>query len=49
MVFIMTLRKRNGRPKGAYSIIVIEMKDEKEYEYSLSYMVRHKLTCICMV
>ena len=22
----MTLRKRNGRPKGAYSIIVIKMK-----------------------
>ena len=25
---------------------LFEMKNEKEYEYSSSYMVQHKLTCV---
>jgi hypothetical protein len=35
MSSVMTLRKRNGRPKGAHSIIVVKI-NEKEYEYSSS-------------
>ena len=41
-----SLYKKDYNFQGAYSIIVIKMKNEKEYEYSLSYMVQHKLSCI---